>query len=80
MTACNRLGCHVTGGNGLDLPNPVDYPTAYKRVQIYLNCGTPAASPFLTKQTRRNGDAHSGGDIFAEPVRSGGAGLPGWFQ
>src|SRR4051812_35420404 len=32
-TSCNRLGCHVTGGNGLDLPNPVDYSTAYKRVQ-----------------------------------------------
>lgn len=62
---CNQAkGCHVAGGNGLDFPDPVDYPTAYKRVQLYLNCGTPSASPFLTKPLAGI-DAHGGGDIFA---------------
>jgi hypothetical protein len=60
---CNQTSCHVAGGNGLDFPNPVDYPTAYKRVQIYLNCGMPSASQFLTKPLAGI-DAHSGGDIF----------------
>src|SRR5690349_725853 len=38
---CARSSCHVAGGNGLDFPNPIDYPTAYRRVQVYLNCGSP---------------------------------------
>jgi hypothetical protein len=64
-TSCNRAGsCHVAGGNGLDFPNPVDYPNAYKRAQIYLNCGTPGASLFLTKPLAGI-DQHGGGDIFA---------------
>jgi hypothetical protein len=63
-TQCNQANCHIAGGNGLDFPNPVDYATAYKRVQIYLNCGTPSASSFLTKPLAGI-DAHSGGDIFA---------------
>ncbi|HSR99849.1 MAG TPA: hypothetical protein VLM79_22500 [Kofleriaceae bacterium] len=65
MTSCNRAGsCHVAGGNGLDFPNPVDYPNAYKRAQLYLNCGTPGASLFLTKPLAGI-DQHGGGDIFA---------------
>jgi hypothetical protein len=62
-TSCYQANCHIAGGNGLDFPSPIDYPTAYKRVQIYLNCGTPSASPFLTKPLAGI-DAHSGGDIF----------------
>jgi hypothetical protein len=62
-TSCATIGCHVNGGNGLDFPMPVDYPTAYKRSQIYLNCGTPEASPFLTKPLAGL-DPHGGGDIF----------------
>src|SRR5213593_3920918 len=39
-TSCAQVGiCHVAGGNGLDFPMPVDYPVAYRRAQIYLNCG-----------------------------------------
>lgn len=65
-TSCANPGsCHVAGGNGLDFPMPVDYPTAYKRSQIYLNCGTPDASPFLTKPLAGI-DAHGGGDIFPD--------------
>lgn len=62
-TSCATIGCHVAGGNGLDFPMPVDYPTAYKRTQIYLNCGTPDASSFLTKPLAGI-DPHGGGDIF----------------
>ena len=62
--SCAQASCHVAAGNGLDFPMPVDYPTAYRRAQIYLNCGTPAASPFLTKPLAGT-DPHGGGDIFA---------------
>lgn len=61
--SCAQVSCHIAGGNGLDFPMPVDYPTAYRRSQIYLNCGTPAASSFLTKPLAGL-DPHSGGDIF----------------
>jgi hypothetical protein len=62
--ACTRPGsCHVAGGNGLDYPNPVDYPTAYRRSQFYLNCGTPMASQFLTRPMSGI-DLHGGGDLF----------------
>ena len=64
MQTCARSTCHVAGGNGLDFPVPVDYSAAYRRVQSYLNCGTPEASVFLTKPLGGI-DAHGGGDIFA---------------
>jgi hypothetical protein len=64
--SCTVVGtCHVAGGNGLDFPAQLDYPASYKRTQIYLNCGTPAASLFLTKPLAGI-DAHSGGDIFPD--------------
>ncbi|HET7503116.1 MAG TPA: hypothetical protein VFK02_18975 [Kofleriaceae bacterium] len=63
-TSCAQNGCHIAGGNGLDFPAQVDYPAAYRRSQLFLNCGTPEASPFLTKPLAGM-DAHSGGDIFA---------------
>lgn len=61
--SCAKGGCHVAGGNGLDFPMPVDYSAAYKRTQIYLNCGTPEASLLLTKPLAGI-DPHGGGDIF----------------
>ena len=64
-TSCATLGCHISGGNGLDFPDPVDYPTAYRRTQIYLNCGSPEASQFLTKPLA-GVDPHGGGDIFPD--------------
>ncbi|HEX8115386.1 MAG TPA: hypothetical protein VF516_46990 [Kofleriaceae bacterium] len=78
-TQCNQANCHIAGGNGLDLPNPVDYPTAYKRVQIYLNCGMPSASLFLTKPLAGI-DAHSGGDIFASLSDPAVQVFLAWFQ
>jgi hypothetical protein len=62
-TSCIKNGCHVAGGNGLDFPMPVDYSAAYKRTQIYLNCGTPEASLLLTKPLAGI-DPHGGDDIF----------------
>lgn len=64
-TSCATANCHIAGGNGLDLPMPVDYPVAYKRTQIYLNCGTPDASQLLTKPLGGI-DPHGGGDIFPD--------------
>jgi len=61
--SCAKGGCHVAGGNGLDFPMPVDYSAAYKRTQIYLNCGTPESSLMLTKPLAGI-DPHGGGDIF----------------
>ena len=61
--SCAQANCHIAAGNGLDFPNPVDYPAAYRRVQIYLNCGSPDASVFLTKPLGGI-DPHGGGDIF----------------
>jgi hypothetical protein len=78
-TQCNQANCHIAGGNGLDFPNPVDYPTAYRRVQIYLNCGMPSASPFLTKPLAGI-DAHSGGDIFASLSDPAVQVFLNWFQ
>jgi hypothetical protein len=61
--SCAQGGCHVAGGNGLDFPMPVDYASAYKRTQLYLNCGTPDASLLLTKPLAGI-DPHGGGDLF----------------
>jgi len=63
--SCAKVACHVGGGNGLEFPMTIDYPTAYKRTQIYLNCGSPEASLFLTKPLAGI-DPHSGGDLFAD--------------
>jgi hypothetical protein len=61
--SCAKVGCHVAGGNGLDFPMPVDYPAAYRRTQLYLNCGTPEASELLTKPLAGI-DPHGGADNF----------------
>jgi len=62
--SCTTAMCHVNGGNGLDYPGAVDYPAFYRRTQLYLNCGTPSASLFLTKPLG-GVEPHGGGDIFA---------------
>ncbi len=41
-----------------------DFTLNYEAVTRFLNCGTPTASPFLTKPVS-NGEEHGGGDIFA---------------
>ena len=78
-TSCNTANCHVAGGNGLDFPMPVDYATAYKRTQIYLNCGTPEASQFLTKPLGGI-DPHGGGDIFPDMNDPAASIFLAWFK
>lgn len=78
--SCARTACHVAGGNGLDYPPPpVDYQTAYKRTQLYLNCGTPSASPFLTKPLGGI-EPHIGGDIFTSTSDPAVQVFLAWFQ
>ena len=79
-TACTKPGtCHVAGGNGLDFPMPVDYSIAYRRSQIYLNCGTPEASLFLTKPLAGI-EPHGGGDIFPSVNDPAVVVFLGWFK
>lgn len=66
-TGCTRTGgCHnEAGGNGLSFktqPAP-DFPFNFRQAQLFLNCGTPSASLFLTKPLSGT-EPHSGGDIF----------------
>jgi hypothetical protein len=77
--SCAKSGCHVAGGNGLDFPIPVDYPAAYRRTQIYLNCGTPEASLFLTKPLAGI-DPHGGGDLFPNTSDAAVQIFLAWFQ
>lgn len=77
--SCAKGGCHVAGGNGLDFPMPVDYSAAYKRTQIYLNCGTPDASLLLTKPLAGI-DPHGGGDIFPNTGDAAVQIFLAWFQ
>ena len=46
--SCTRTGgCHnEAGGNALGFRTmPVDFAFNYRQTQVYLNCGTPDASP-----------------------------------
>jgi hypothetical protein len=78
-TSCAQASCHVAGGNGLDFPMPVDYSAAYKRTQIYLNCGTPDASLLLTKPLA-GVEPHSGGEIFPSENDPAVQIFLGWFK
>jgi hypothetical protein len=64
---CNRAGgCHnEAGGNGLGFMTqaPIDFRFNYRQAQLFLNCGTPAASLMLTKPLSGT-EPHGGGDIF----------------
>jgi len=77
--SCAKSTCHVAAGNGLDFPMPVDYSAAYKRTQLYLNCGTPGASLLLTKPLAGI-DPHGGGDIFPSTSDAGVQIFLAWFQ
>jgi hypothetical protein len=65
---CTRAGnCHnEAGGNGLSFrtsPAP-DFAFNFRQAQLFLNCGTPSASLFLTKP-RSMVEPHGGGDLLA---------------
>jgi hypothetical protein len=56
-------GCHANAhGLALD-PMATDLTANYRVAVSYLNCGTPMASPLLTKPLAGI-DGHGGGDIF----------------
>jgi hypothetical protein len=82
--SCAQMNCHTAAGNGLDFPNePTSsadfYPTAFKRTQLYLNCGSPSASPMLTKPLAGI-DPHGGGDLFSSESDPAVQVFLGWFQ
>jgi hypothetical protein len=62
-------GCHArdTGRSALRLIDPPvtpgDWDSNYEVVTRFLNCGTPEASPFITKP-QSGGDPHAGGDLW----------------
>jgi hypothetical protein len=78
-TSCARVGCHTAGGNGLDFPPQIDFAAAYKRTQLHLNCGSPEASPFLTKPLSGI-EPHGGGDIFPNVEDPAVQIFLAWFQ
>jgi hypothetical protein len=64
---CTRAtGCHgEAGGNTLSFKTmPIDFAFNYRQTQIYLNCGTPAASELLTKPLA-GVDPHGGSDLVS---------------
>jgi hypothetical protein len=64
--ACTRAGgCHnEAGGNALNFrTNPQDDVFNYRQAQVFLNCGTPEMSQFLTKPLA-GVEAHGGGNIY----------------
>jgi hypothetical protein len=77
--SCATVSCHVGGGNALDYPVQIDYAAAYRRTQNQLNCGTPSASPFLTKPLAGI-DPHGGKDIFLDQSDPAVQIFFAWFQ
>lgn len=79
---CTRAaGCHgEAGGNAPNFKtNPVDLAFNYRQTQVFLNCGTPEASPFLTKPLAGE-DPHGGMDIFPDTNDPAVQIFFGWFQ
>lgn len=77
---CTRAGgCHAEGGgNALGFrTSPIDVGFNYRQAQVFLNCGTAAASPLLTKPMGGI-DPHGGGDIFPRGDAAEATFL-GWF-
>ena len=75
-------GCHqLENGRSafrVSLVEPIDYSANYNVVSRFLNCGTPSASPLLTKPIS-GVDSHGGGDLFAPDSASEDVFL-GWFS
>jgi hypothetical protein len=66
-------GCHqLENGRSafrVSVAQPIDYSANYNVVSRFLNCGTPSASPLLTKPISTV-DSHGGGDLFAPGTAS----------
>lgn len=81
-TGCTQAGgCHAEGGgNALDFQtDPVDLVANYRRAQVFLNCGTPAASDLLTKPLAGT-NPHGGGDLYQSSSEDGAQAFLGWFE
>lgn len=80
-TCVGRAGCHAEsdGRSALRLDNtdPIDFTRNYQIAIRFLNCGSPDASPLLTKPMSGI-DAHGGGDLFG-PTSPEVAVFEGWF-
>ncbi|HUG62619.1 MAG TPA: hypothetical protein VMP03_12280 [Methylomirabilota bacterium] len=66
VNACTKAGgCHnEAGGNALNFKtNPQDDVFNYRQAQVFLNCGTPGMSQFLTKPLA-GVEPHGGGNIY----------------
>ncbi|MBL4632505.1 MAG: hypothetical protein JKY56_01460 [Kofleriaceae bacterium] len=61
-------GCHqLENGRSafrVSVAQPIDFSANYNVTTRFLNCGTPSASPLLTKPIS-GVDSHGGGDLFA---------------
>ena len=72
--------CHDQAhGLTLDRVDPIDDMANYRVTQGYLNCGSPMASPLLTKPLAGI-EGHGGGDIFASFGDPAVATFLMWFQ
>jgi hypothetical protein len=66
VNACTKAGgCHnEAGGNALNYKtNPQDDAFNFRQTQVFLNCGTPEMSQFLTKPLT-GVETHGGGNIY----------------
>ncbi len=61
---CHSLESSPRSSFRVSLKEPIDFDDAYNRVGFFLNCGTPSASPLLTKPISME-VSHGGGDLFA---------------
>ncbi len=79
---CTRSGgCHNEGGGtALNFrTNPLDLAFNYRQAQVFLNCGTPGASDFLTKPLAGI-EPHGGMDIFSSESDPAVQVFLGWFE
>jgi len=77
---CVRTDCHGNARSpSFDPTMPIDYTKNYRVAQGFLNCGTPTASPLLTKPLAGI-DAHGGGDIFPDMSDPAVVDFLAWFQ
>lgn len=75
-------GCHETSTGRsafrVDGIEPIDLSANYDVVTRFLNCGTPGASPLLTKPLAGI-EAHGGGDIFSSTADPAVTAFEAWF-
>lgn len=78
---CGRnSACHDQAhGLTLDRSTPIDDTANYRVTQGYLNCGSPTASPLLTKPLA-GVEGHGGGDLFPSLSDPAVVTFLQWFQ